>query len=264
MVDSMQPQNRPDSKYPKCKYHWTKGVVVHNADKEAALGGGWADTPAAFEEFRGPRRARTAQHNPIKWVADWPVPGVTSDLRQRMKVELLRTDAAFWRSPDTPSAHLTTMREAFDGVAMVLFAAGILTESLLRNEIPQLVWDSAIAAGWWRCASETPQGIFPERLGHYWVWRDDSIDWQRLFHDETEVWLAGLPAFSPTPAVTPDLGVRLAAAADSEMISHDEQAARIGIGRTTYFEVKAGRGGKKARRRAEEYLRRLQITQEPD
>jgi hypothetical protein len=48
------------------------------------------------------------------------------------------------------------------------------------------------------------------------------------------------------------------------MISHQEQGARIGIGRSTYFEVKAGRGGKKARRRAEEYLRSLQMTQKPD
>jgi hypothetical protein len=68
---------------------------------------------------------------------------------------------------------------------MVLFAAGILTENLLRNEIPQLVWDSAIAAGWWRCASETSQNIFPERVGHYWVWRDDRTDWQQLFRDKT-------------------------------------------------------------------------------
>jgi hypothetical protein len=40
------------------------------------------------------------------------------------------------------------------------------------------------------------------------------------------------------------------------MISHWEQAARIRIGRSTYFEVKAGRGGKKARRRADRYLRK--------
>lgn len=37
---------------------------------------------------------------------------------------------------------------------MVLFAAAILTESLLRNEIPQLVWDPAIAAG---CGAMTGQ-----------------------------------------------------------------------------------------------------------
>jgi hypothetical protein len=96
------------------------------------------------------------------------------------------------------------MRQAFDGVAMVLFVADILTESLLRNEIPQLVWDSAIAAGWWRWASETPQAIFPERLGPYCVWRDERTD--GLFHDETELWrvrLASAPAargrISPQP-----------------------------------------------------------------
>jgi hypothetical protein len=40
------------------------------------------------------------------------------------------------------------------------------------------------------------------------------------------------------------------------MISHREQAGRIGIGRSAYFEVKAGRGGKRARRRADQYLRK--------
>ena len=259
----MQLHSKPGSQYPKCKYHWTKAVLVKNADEEAALGGGWADTPVAFQDYGGPRRTRAARQNPIQWVDDWPVRGVTSEHRQRLKIELLRADAAFWRSPDTPTAHLAAMREAFEGVALVLFVGGILTESLLQNEIPQLVWDSAIAAGWWRCASETPQSIFPERLGHYWVWRDDRIDWQRLFHDETEVWLARLPTFSAKAAAS-DLGARLDAAADSEMISHKEQAARIGIGRATYFQVKAGRGGKKARRRAEEYLHSLQTTQKPD
>ena len=73
-----------------------------------------------------------------------------------------------------------------------------------------------------------------------------------------------MPAVSAKAAVTPDLGARLDAASDSAMICHKEQAARIGIGRTTYFEVKAGRGGKQARRRAEEYLRSLQIKQKPD
>jgi hypothetical protein len=164
------------------------------------------------------------------------VPGVTSDHRQRIKIELLRADAAFWKSPETSDAHLATMRQAFEGVVMVLFVAGVLMESLLRNEIPQLVWDSAIAAGWWRCASETLQNIFPERVGHYWVWRDDRTDWHRLFHDETEEWVVRLPVISAKAAVAPNLGARLNAACDAVMISHQQQAARIGIGRSTYFE----------------------------
>jgi hypothetical protein len=88
-------------------------------------------------------------------------------------------------------------------------------------------------------------------------------DLNRLFHDETEEWVVRLPVISKA-GVAPNLGARLDAACDSAMISHQEQGARIGIGRSTYFEVKAGRGGKKARRRAEEYLRSLQMTQKPD
>ena len=265
LADSMQPQDKPNLHYPKMKYHWIQNpVIVNNADEGTALGGGGADTPAAFAPYSGPRPPRTADQKAIKWVDDWPVPAVMSDHRQGIKIELLRADVAFWKSPDTPDAHHTAMRLAFEGVAMVLFAAGILTENLLRNEIPQLVWDSAIAAGWWRCASETPQNIFPERVGHYWVWRDDRTDWHRLFHDETEEWVVRLPVISAKAAVAPNLGARLNAACDAVMISHQQQAARIGIGRSTYFEVKAGRGGKKARRRAEEYLRSLQMTQKPD
>jgi hypothetical protein len=116
----------------------------------------------------------------------------------------------------------------------------------LRQQIPQLLWDAAIAGEWWRCASETPQTIFPERLGHYWVWRDERTDWPRLFRDETEVWRIRLSAASAHAAGARDLGPRLNAAAEAAMISHREQAGRIGIGRSTYFEVKAGRGGKRA------------------
>src|ERR1039457_2630519 len=50
-------------------------------------------------------------------------------------------------------------------------------------------------------------------------------------------------------AVAPNLGARLNAACDAVMISHQQQAARIGIGRSTYFEVKAGRGGPATRER---------------
>ncbi|MGO9258354.1 MAG: hypothetical protein ACLQU1_18855 [Bryobacteraceae bacterium] len=42
--------------YPKAKYRWTKDVVAKNAGEEAALGGGWAGTPAAFAANRGPRQ----------------------------------------------------------------------------------------------------------------------------------------------------------------------------------------------------------------
>jgi len=58
-----------------------------------------------------------------------------------------------------------------------------------------------------------------------------------------------LPAVSAKGTVAPDLGARLDGASDSALISHQEQAARIGIGRSTYFRVKAGRA--EARRRGD-------------
>jgi hypothetical protein len=72
-----------------------------------------------------------------------------------------------------------------------------------------LIWDCAIAGGWWHLASEAPTDIFPERIGHYWVWRDDSRDWGMLFRAETSDWTGTLlaakanpqPAFDPTKAV---------------------------------------------------------------
>lgn len=50
---------------------------------------------------------------------------------------------------------------------------------------------------------------------------------------------------------------RLDEAVVLEDINHDEQARRIGIGRTTYYEVKNGRGGIKSRAKIENYLRRV-------
>jgi len=98
MVLLMHQPGKPGSPYPTVRYHWTKdAVLANNADEEAALGGGWADTPGAFEAYRGPRPARTAGLNPIQWVDDWPVPCVTPEDRQRIKIELLRADAEFWR-----------------------------------------------------------------------------------------------------------------------------------------------------------------------
>src|ERR1022692_4962452 len=120
MISSMQPPNNPGAQYPTWRYHWTKDpLVVHNAGEESALGGGWGDTPASFAPYQGPRPARPAPQTPIPWGDDVPGPRVTPEHRRAIQIELLRADAEFWRSPDTPGAHLATMRQAFDGIAMV-------------------------------------------------------------------------------------------------------------------------------------------------
>lgn len=196
--------------YPKVKYHWTREpITVKNAKEEADLGGGWANTPAAFDPYKGARPTRTEQQDPTKWLEEWTALGLSSSQRTGIKAQLLRADATFDRSlPDPDSAAVAAMRQAFDGIARVLFEAGILTEQLLKNEIPLFVWDSAIAGGWWRLASDSRQDIFPEQLGHYWVWRDDSRDWKGLFRAEAGEWQALLletPGRSPEVSDRPDL-----------------------------------------------------------
>jgi hypothetical protein len=179
--------------YPSARYSWNgKTITVANADEDAALGRGWTRNPAAFDAYKGTRPARTEEQDPARWLDEWSVPGLSSGHRKKIKAQLLRADGAFERSPDPDSAALAAMRQAFDGIARVLFEAEILNGDLLRKDIPLLVWDSASAGGWWRYASETAQDIFPEQVGHYWVWRDESQDWEGLFRAETREWDAAL------------------------------------------------------------------------
>lgn len=189
----------PRKEYPSYRYLWGgKGIVVQNAVEEAALEKGWSDTPAAFEPYKGPRPPKTQDQDALKWVDGGAAAGLSGEHRNWIKAQLMRADSSFWRSPDTPSAAINAMRQAFTGIARVLANAGILTKELLQNDIPAIVWDAAVAGGWYRFASETPQDIFPEQLGHYWVWRDGEGDWSNPFYFEEREWLAWLLE-NPTP-----------------------------------------------------------------
>ena len=194
--------------YPKVKHSWLgKARTVQNADEEAALGKGWADTPAVFDPYQGPRQPRTEEQNPLKWVDGWTGAELSSEERNRIKAVFLRADAFFWRSPDDVSAAKAAMGQAFHGVAKVLAEGGILSEEILLNELPALVWDAAIAGGWYRYASEVPMDIFPEQLGHYWIWRDDR-DWNDLFYSERTEWYASLVENPPRNAGALSVRVR--------------------------------------------------------
>jgi hypothetical protein len=57
-----------------------------------------------------------------------------------------------------------------------------------------------------------------------------------------------------SPILEKSIAEILEEAAIKEDVSHEEQAARIGISRAAYFAVKAGRGGKKVRKRTQLYL----------
>jgi len=190
--------------YPKYKYHWVhKERTVQNLEEESTLRNGWGDSPNEFAPYRGTRPNRSDAQDPTKWVDDWLVSGLSASHRNKIKAQLLRADAVFWNAPDANSADLASMKVAFEGIAKVLFEAGLLTRQLLQNEIPVLAWDSAIAGGWYRFASEIPESIFPEPLGHYWVWRDETKDWKGLFRPETAQWLAMLLEHSTDRPASP-------------------------------------------------------------
>lgn len=53
------------------------------------------------------------------------------------------------------------------------------------------------------------------------------------------------------------IGDRLDEAAALEDINYDEQARRIGIGRTAYYDARKGKGGKKTRIKIQKYLKRV-------
>ena len=138
--------------YPKTKYHWNKEpATVKNFDEEAALGGGWANAPTVFDPYKGPRQPRTEERDLTRWLSEWSVPGLSSEHRKKIEAQLLRADCAFETSGDADpeAAALAAMRQAFDGIAQVLFDTGLLSEDLLRNELQQLIWNTAIAVGWW-------------------------------------------------------------------------------------------------------------------
>jgi hypothetical protein len=179
--------------YPRWKHHWSRDAkIVNSLNEEMALGGGWADTPGPFEPYRDPNKTRPKEPNPVKWVPGWLPDLLSANHRKQIEACILRADSAFWKAAVYPASTAESMQEAFKGIAQVLFDAGMLTESRLKKDIPDLVWDSAIAAGWWHLASELPQSIFPEKVGHYWVWRDESRDWANLFRAEIAGWRAKL------------------------------------------------------------------------
>jgi hypothetical protein len=187
--------------YPKNKYHWDgRNRQVKTLKEEIALGGGWANSPGEFDACKDTRKLRPKTPDPLKWIEEWAPLPLSPEVRKKLRADLLRADSAFWRAPNYPIGTVASMRKAFDGLAEILFKERLLTESILEADLPALVWDSAIAGGWWHLASETPRSIFPEKIGRYWVWLDDSRDWHHLFRAETAEWRAKLLDLS-NPAI---------------------------------------------------------------
>jgi hypothetical protein len=98
-----------------------------------------------------------------------------------------------------------------------------------------------------------------------WVGFKAAPQWKEFQDDLLKVaelqGSSGARAQGETPqSPSKSIGQRLDEAALLQGISHEEQAARIGISRTTYFEVKGDGGGKNSRTKVELYLSQITST----
>lgn len=161
--------------FPKWRFHWQwDPIVVNTRDEELALGRGWGDSRHDFDEFRN-RAYRAARQedwppfeaDPIRWVDDWHVTGLTPALANEIKARILSAHSSYRRRPvgDCRKAALRAMSAAFTGVSEALFDSGILTKHLLDADVPVLIWDSAVAGGWWPWASDDDRNIFRRKIG---------------------------------------------------------------------------------------------------
>ena len=84
-------------------------------------------------------------------VDQWEIPGLTPELRIKLKVALLRTDAAYWRAPYNPAGspeQTRVVQQGFSDIAEILFKSSILTPEILQNELPLFIQRFGAAAGW--------------------------------------------------------------------------------------------------------------------
>lgn len=144
-VTSMTPEQKPFvyQEFPKWKYHRTgKSVIVEDRDAEDALGEGWANSPAG--PFMPPNT------DPLHWFDQWELDIVTADARQKMRKALLNAHADVLDADNDADSQVrvASMKRVFDEFADAYVSDGLLTETVLTNDIPTLIYDAAVAGGW--------------------------------------------------------------------------------------------------------------------
>jgi hypothetical protein len=159
-----QPRDfRMDQIYPKCKYHRTGRVTtVTDADKEAALGEGWSDSPGGSVVWQGA--------DPCGCFDGWDLGCLSSETQGRIRACLANAHADVIESgPDLDSSvRRASMRKVFDGFAEEYLKAGLLTESMLGEAIPRMVYEAAVS-GSWQTGSLSKNSGCTLQYGRYWV-----------------------------------------------------------------------------------------------
>jgi hypothetical protein len=149
--------------YPKCKYHRTgKTLTVKDADEEAALGEGWGDSSV------GPFGLTNV--DPLQWFDERKLESLPPEAGDRIRQGLANAHADVIDSgaDHDSSARRASIRKVFELIAQVYLDAGLLTESMLSQSIPQMAYDVAVAGGWQTGALQKNRSCTIQ-FGHYWV-----------------------------------------------------------------------------------------------
>jgi DNA-binding Xre family transcriptional regulator len=127
--------------------------------------------------------------DPTRLVDEWPLPGLSAVVRQKIKAQLLKAHADYLRTPIDPYGFIEPMQRAFGDVAGVLLEAKLLTVGLLRNQLRLFVVEAAIAGGWYAVAREEPLAeLFLEYWGHPSAWEDFNGRLRNVFSAEIAEW----------------------------------------------------------------------------
>lgn len=149
--------------YPKWKYHRSgRSIVVNDADAEAALGEGWSDSPNPY--------SLPAGSDPRRWFDTWGLDHLSADARGRIKEGLADAHADVVESgkEDGDRVREACMKKAFALFAAEYLDAGLLTESMMKESLPQNVYDAAVS-GAWATGTLERNSVCTLRFGHYWV-----------------------------------------------------------------------------------------------
>jgi hypothetical protein len=166
--------------YPKMRYHRTgKNAVVNDREAELGLGEGWGGSPD------GPFGLQ--EGNPLQWLDEWGLECLVTAARDRIREALTDAHANVIESGADHDSKVrrASMKKLFDVIAAECLDAGLLTESMLNDTIPRIVYDAAVS-GRWQTGSLEKNSNCTLQYGHHWVQHDVPRMLAAMF--ESQVW----------------------------------------------------------------------------
>lgn len=109
---------------------------------------------------------QTGGPDPTGAVDEWKLPGLTDEVRLRIKVALLSADAFYWKY-HSPENKYRAVRNAFSDVASILFEFSLLTAENLQAELPLFIQKSGKAGHWAEVNITEPWRIFRSEISDW-------------------------------------------------------------------------------------------------